>query len=234
MKKLISLLLLLAISIISIFSLASCEKDDTQLRIGYMAGPTGMGMAKLIHDNGGLETGNEKYSFNKYTDTKLAKADLTAGNVDAICLPTNEAAEYFNSVDKDISVLAINTLGSLFLLTDKNNKIESFEELNGKTIYTCKNGTPRMVLEYLVEASGVDAEVSYTYDGKEIPTPAALGMIKQNLIEQLTAPVRWTQIIEQMSADGYNSFVELGPGLVLQGLISKILTDAEVESKATF
>lgn len=58
--------------------------------------------------------------------------------------------------------------------------------------------------------------------------------IKQNLIEQLTAPVRWTQIIEQMSADGFNTFEELGPGMVLQGLISKILPDAEVESKATF
>ena len=71
------------------------------------------------------------------------------------------------------------------MLTDKNNKIESFEELNGKTIYTCKNGTPRMVLEYLVEASGVDAEVSYTYDGKEIPTPAALG----KLVEAGSLPI---------------------------------------------
>ena len=40
--------------------------------------------------------------------------------------------------------------------------------------------------------------------------------IKQNLIAQLTAPVRWTQIIEQMSADGFSSYVELGPGTVLR------------------
>ena len=58
--------------------------------------------------------------------------------------------------------------------------------------------------------------------------------IKQNLIAQLTAPVRWTQIIEQMTADGFDSYVELGPGTVLQGLIRKILPSAEVESKATF
>jgi len=58
--------------------------------------------------------------------------------------------------------------------------------------------------------------------------------IKQNLIAQLTSPVRWTQIIEQMSADGFSSYVELGPGNVLQGLIRKISAEAEVESKASF
>lgn len=58
--------------------------------------------------------------------------------------------------------------------------------------------------------------------------------IKANLIAQLTAPVRWTQIVEKMTADGISSFVELGPGEVLQGLISKISSDAEVESRSTF
>lgn len=58
--------------------------------------------------------------------------------------------------------------------------------------------------------------------------------IKQNLIEQLTAPVRWTQIVEHMTADGFDNYVELGPGAVLQGLIGKISSTATVESKATF
>lgn len=46
--------------------------------------------------------------------------------------------------------------------------------------------------------------------------------IKENLINQLTAPVRWTQTVENMTADGINSFVESGPGKVLQGLIKKV------------
>lgn len=58
--------------------------------------------------------------------------------------------------------------------------------------------------------------------------------IKANLIAQLTAPVRWTQIVENMAADGVESFVELGPGEVLKGLISKITADVAVESKGTF
>lgn len=57
--------------------------------------------------------------------------------------------------------------------------------------------------------------------------------IKQNLIAQLTAPVRWTQTVEQMVADGCSHFTELGPGTVLQGLIRKVSADVEVESKST-
>lgn len=56
--------------------------------------------------------------------------------------------------------------------------------------------------------------------------------IKANLIAQLTAPVRWTQIVQNMAADGFGSFTELGPGSVLQGLIRKINATAEVDSKA--
>lgn len=47
--------------------------------------------------------------------------------------------------------------------------------------------------------------------------------IKANLLAQLTAPVRWTQSVRNMSADGASEFIEIGPGTVLQGLISKIL-----------
>ena len=46
--------------------------------------------------------------------------------------------------------------------------------------------------------------------------------IKANLIAQLTSPVKWTQSVQNMIADGATDFVELGPGKVLQGLISKI------------
>ncbi len=57
--------------------------------------------------------------------------------------------------------------------------------------------------------------------------------IKENLIAQLTSPVRWTQIVKNMLADGVDEFTELGPGAVLQGLIKKVSTEVAVESKAT-
>lgn len=54
--------------------------------------------------------------------------------------------------------------------------------------------------------------------------------IKQNLIAQLTAPVRWTQTVQNMYADGAKTFIECGPGKVLQGLVKKIEREAEVSS----
>lgn len=56
--------------------------------------------------------------------------------------------------------------------------------------------------------------------------------IKANLIAQLTAPVRWTQSVKTMIADGVTEFTELGPGTVLQGLIKKVSAEVTAESRA--
>jgi len=56
--------------------------------------------------------------------------------------------------------------------------------------------------------------------------------IKENLIAQLTAPVMWTQLVQRMIADGATEFIELGPGNVLQGLVSKINKDVTVSGKS--
>ena len=53
--------------------------------------------------------------------------------------------------------------------------------------------------------------------------------IKANLIAQLTAPVRWTQSVQNMIADGADHFIELGPGAVLQGLVKKINKEMTTE-----
>ncbi|MBD5175903.1 MAG: ACP S-malonyltransferase [Muribaculaceae bacterium] len=65
-------------------------------------------------------------------------------------------------------------------------------------------------------------------DGKPHTDPAE---IKANLIKQLTAPVRWTQDVEAMVADGADEFIELGPGAVLQGLVKKIAKGVATSGK---
>jgi [acyl-carrier-protein] S-malonyltransferase len=57
-----------------------------------------------------------------------------------------------------------------------------------------------------------------------------ISIIKKNLIDQLTAPVRWTQLVQKMVQDGGTTFIECGPGKVLQGLVKKIAPQAEVSS----
>ena len=64
-------------------------------------------------------------------------------------------------------------------------------------------------------------------DGRPHRAPAA---IKANLLAQLTAPVRWTQSVQRMAADGATDFVECGPGKVLQGLVKKVVPTATVAS----
>ena len=54
--------------------------------------------------------------------------------------------------------------------------------------------------------------------------------IKKNLVAQLTAPVRWTQTMHQMIADGVSGFTEVGPGKVLQGLVKKVDRQMPTES----
>lgn len=77
-------------------------------------------------------------------------------------------------------------------------------------------------LSAAIEAAKFETPICPIYqnvDGKPHTDPAE---IKENLIKQLTAPVRWTYDVQAMIADGANEFIELGPGAVLQGLVKKI------------
>jgi [acyl-carrier-protein] S-malonyltransferase len=73
------------------------------------------------------------------------------------------------------------------------------------------------------------APVYQNVDAKPYSDPEA---IKKNLIAQLTSPVRWTQISENMLADGMIEFIEVGPGTVLQGLVKKVGKDVDAKSAA--
>ena len=92
----------------------------------------------------------------------------------------------------------------------------------------------RKELAEAIEAADFKEPTCPIYQNVDAEPHTLPAEIKQNLIAQLTAPVRWTQIIEQMSADGFSSYVELGPGTVLNGLISKISPAVEVESRSSF
>lgn len=92
----------------------------------------------------------------------------------------------------------------------------------------------RKELAEAIEAADFKTPICPIYQDVDALPHTSPEEIKANLIAQLTAPVRWTQIVERMTADGIADFVELGPGAVLQGLITKISPNAKVESKATF
>ncbi len=91
----------------------------------------------------------------------------------------------------------------------------------------------KVELQAAIEAAPFKAPVCPVYQNVDAKPYTDPEKIKANLIAQLTAPVRWTYIVKNMIADGADSFVELGPGAVLQGLIKKVNKDADVVSKAS-
>lgn len=85
-------------------------------------------------------------------------------------------------------------------------------------------------LAQAIHATPFNAGICPVYQNVDARPYTDPDQIKENLIKQLTAPVRWTQTIQNMIQDGATEFVECGPGKVLQGLIKKINKDAAVSS----
>ena len=80
----------------------------------------------------------------------------------------------------------------------------------------------RVELDAAIEKSTVAAPICPVYQNVDAMPHTDPVEIKENLLKQLTSPVRWTQSVKNMIADGMTEFVECGPGQVLTGLIGRI------------
>ncbi len=89
----------------------------------------------------------------------------------------------------------------------------------------------RVELEAAINKTTIQKPICPIYQNVNASKVTDPEEIKRNLVAQLTAPVSWTQTVKNMLADGATSFVELGPGNVLQGLIKKVDRNAVAESK---
>lgn len=208
MKKIVCVLLFVAL----LASLSSCAlfKDNSEIRIGVMNGPTGMGMAKLVADAAADE--NSNYSFEAYASPDLAIPELTKGGIDMLCLPTNTAATLSKKLD--ISVIAINCLGSLYLVTDENTSVNSISDLEGKTIYcSVPNSTTVPIINYLLDEFNVNANVECVSDHDALvakvvkndvsiavlPEPKASAALAQNnkYSVDLNLSTEWSKVSEE-------------------------------------
>ena len=164
MKKLLSLILA-AIMMLTMLAFTSCNKDEKTesyadtVNVTTLNGTTGFGMAKLMADNEAQTTKN-KYQFTVETDATNVTSGLIAGTIDIAALPTNAAANVYNKTNGKIQIIAINTLGVLYVL-DKTNSINSLQDLNGKTIYVPAQN-PTFILKYILQANNINATVDST------------------------------------------------------------------------
>jgi [acyl-carrier-protein] S-malonyltransferase len=88
----------------------------------------------------------------------------------------------------------------------------------------------REELAAAIQATNFNTPVCPVYQNVNALPSTDVAVIKKNLVDQLTAPVRWTQLVQNMVKDGGQKFAECGPGKVLQGLVKKIAPQAEVLS----
>jgi [acyl-carrier-protein] S-malonyltransferase len=88
----------------------------------------------------------------------------------------------------------------------------------------------RVELENAINATTFNLPICPIYQNVPANAVSDIASIKSNLIAQLTAPVKWTQSVQAMVADGATDFIECGPGKVLQGLVQKIYKEAVVTS----
>lgn len=140
--------------------------QSTPIRLGGLKGPTTMGLAKLLTDT--KEDATIDFTLAASAD-ELTPA-LIQGDLDMAAVPANLASVLYNKTEGGIQVLAINTLGVLYIV-DNGTSISSIEDLRGKTLLATGQGTtPEYSLRYLLEANGLNPDSDVTIEWKSEAT----------------------------------------------------------------
>ncbi len=159
-------------------------------------------------------------------------------------LEDNIVEEVCNSIDEVVVAANYNCPGQLVIsgsfegidkacaaLTEKGAK-RALKLPVGGAFHSPLMEPARAELAAAIEATEVKKPICPIYQNVNATAVTDPAQIKENLVAQLTAPVRWTQTVENMIADGATLFTEVGPGKVLQGLIKKVDRKMEVASAA--
>lgn len=127
------------------------------VRFMALSGPTGVGAAKLMADHDADAQNSAIASYEIVTDNTQVQTALVNKDVDVAAIATNAAAALCAKTDGGIQVLAVNTLGVLYIL-EKGDTVHSMADLAGKTLYApsnTKGANPEHILNHLLEGSGV-------------------------------------------------------------------------------
>ena len=154
------------------FTLVGCKKADTELEIKVYAlsGTTAMGMAQMI-SNVKNDTSEMNYNIEIFNAAdKITNAVIT-GECAIAALPTNVAAKLYKKSEGGVQLLALNTLGVLYVL-DTTGSINSLADLSGKTVYLPGGGSnPEYITAALINGAGIS---NVTLDTTSYPDPNAL------------------------------------------------------------
>ncbi len=186
MKKII----LITLSLLLVLTALACGKSESEteqpqtpaepVKVAALAGPTGMGLAYMMQDM------QDRYSVELFTAPDQVTAKIINGEVDIAAVPINLASVLYKKTEGKVNVIAINTLGVLYLL-ENGNSIHSISDLKDKTIYATGQGsTPEYILNYLLDANGLtdSVKVEYIADNSELIAKLADGSVEVALLPE--------------------------------------------------
>ncbi|MBR6954142.1 MAG: ABC transporter substrate-binding protein [Clostridia bacterium] len=157
-RKLIAFMLTLAL--LGAWGASVAETEAAPLRVVALKGPTAMGMVKMMEDN------NDSYDFTIAAAIDEVTPLIAQGKTDIAAVPANLAAVLYQKLNGEVQVLAINTLGVLYIV-ENGDTVHSVEDLRGRTIYASgKGATPEYALQYILSGNGLDPEKDLTIEWK--------------------------------------------------------------------
>lgn len=157
MKKILAALL-------AIMLFGTCAMAEPGIRIAALKGPTAMGMAPMMSSVDQTEA--TPYAFTIAASADEITPQLIQGKLDIAAVPANLAAILYNNTQGAIQVLAINTLGVLYI-AERGDSVQTVADLRGKTLYTAgKGSTPEFALNFILRENGLDPETDVRIEYK--------------------------------------------------------------------
>ena len=163
--------------------------DPIDVNVMALKGPTAMGMVEFMNEADSGTITDNNYHFNITAATDEVSAALAQGTTDIAAVPANLASVLYNNTEGGVQVLAINTLGVLYIV-ESGDTVHSVEDLRGKTIYASgKGNTPEAALNYVLTQNGIDpsADVTIEWKSEQAECLSAL-MAEENAIAMLPQP----------------------------------------------
>ena len=176
-RRLASLALILALLLMPL-ALA-----EDAVRVGALKGPTAMGMVQLMRDGG------EDYAFTLAAAPDELVPLLVKGELDIAAVPANLGAVLYNNTQGKVKVLAINTLGVLYIV-ERGESIQSVADLKGRTLVSAgKGSTPEYALNYILRGNGLDPEQDLTLEFKSEHAECLAAMLNdESVVAMLPQP----------------------------------------------
>lgn len=205
-KLALAAILLIMLGAISV--MMSKDSEPVQVRMGSMKGPTSMGLLYMMEAAEAGETEND-YNFQMVTAADELLPLMVKGELDIALVPANVASVLYNKTQSGVTVIDINTLGVLYMVSG-DTALKNITDLAGKTIYlTGKGTTPDYVLQYLLKSNGMSAEdctLEYKSEATEVAAllaenPDAIGLLPQPFVTAACAQNEALSIIFDMNAE---------------------------------